>query len=103
MYDWNMSNGRPIDEAYAERRARNEPLTEVVQEKGESETIPELSANDEFANFEVWDVLLTQRNVQSKHHGSYLRHAYARRLVVQDTVGVNPLKSGRVGGQAFQQ
>src|SRR3546814_8153022 len=101
MYDWNMSNGRPIDEAYAERRARNEPLTEVVQEKGQSETIPELSANDEFANFEVWDVLITQRNVKSKPNGSYVRQAYGRGLVVQDKVGVNPFKYGMVGGSDF--
>src|SRR3546814_3737379 len=50
MYDWNMSNGRPTDETYAERRARNEPLTEVVQEKSQSEIITEIAANDEYAN-----------------------------------------------------
>ena len=43
MYDWNDSSGRPIDEQYAQRRALNEPLTEITQNKGTSDTTPELS------------------------------------------------------------
>jgi hypothetical protein len=98
MYDWNMSDGRPIDQAYAERRARNEPLTEIVQNKGQSETLPELSPNDEFANFEVYDVLITQRDVKGKVNGSYIRQAFGRGLVIQQKVGNNPYKYGVVGG-----
>jgi hypothetical protein len=97
MYDWNMSDGRPIDEAYAERRLRNEPLTEIVQNKGQSETHPELSPNDEFANFEIYDVLLTQRDVHGKVPGSYIRQAFGRGLVIQKKVGANPFKFGVVG------
>jgi hypothetical protein len=97
MYDWNMSDGRPIDQAYAERRARNEPLTEIVQNKGASETIPELSPNDEFANFEIYDVLITQRDTKGKVNGSYIRQAFGRGLVVQKKVGANPYKFGVVG------
>ncbi len=46
--------GRPIDQAWAEARMRNEPLTEMKQVKGQSETTPGLSPNDEFANYEVF-------------------------------------------------
>jgi hypothetical protein len=98
MYDWNMSDGRPIDQAYAERRLKNEPLTEIVQNKGQSETVPELSPNDEFANFEIYDVLLTQRDVHGKIPGSYIRQAFGRGLVIQHKVGANPFKYGVVGG-----
>ena len=51
--------GRPIDRAWAEARLRNEPLTEMKQVKGQSETTPGLSPNDEFANYEVfvWHIL----------------------------------------------
>jgi len=55
MFDWIDSDGKPIDQAYAEQRAANEPLLELVQEKGQSETHPALSANDEFSNFEIMD------------------------------------------------
>ncbi|MBS0332119.1 MAG: DUF3604 domain-containing protein [Proteobacteria bacterium] len=98
MYDWNMSNGHPIDQAYAERRLMNEPLTEIVQNKGQSDTVPELSPNDEFANFEIYDVLLTQRDVKSKASGGYIRQAFGRGLVIQQKTGANPFKYGVVGG-----
>jgi hypothetical protein len=97
MYDWNGSDGKPIDEAYAQERALNEPLTEIVQIKGQSETAPVLSPNDEFANFEIFDHLLGGRT-KSDPHGSYIRDAYGRGLVIQAKVGTNPFKYGLVGG-----
>jgi hypothetical protein len=97
MYDWNNSEGRPIDEAYAQRRALNEPLSEIVQNKGQSDTLPELSPNDEFANFEIFDHLLTHPEETSKPHGSYMREAFGRGLVIQQKVGANPYKMGVVG------
>lgn len=97
MYDWNDSEGRPISEAYAQRRALNEPLSEIVQNKGQSETAPELSSSDEFANFEIFDHLLTHPEEKSKPHGSYIREAFGRGLVIEQRVGVNPYKMGVVG------
>jgi Protein of unknown function (DUF3604) len=98
MYDWNDSNGRPIDEQYAQRRALNEPLTEIVQTKGQSDTMPELSPSDEFANFEIFDHLLVWVNLKSNPNGSYIRQAFGRGLVIQSKVGANPYKYGVVGG-----
>jgi hypothetical protein len=100
MYDWKDSYGRPIDQAYAERRALNEPLSEIGQNKGVSETHPALSPNDEFANFEIFDRLLlgTQK---SSIYGSYVRDAYGRGLILQQTLGVNPFKFGVVGASDF--
>ncbi len=98
MYDWNTSDGRPIDEAYAQRRATNEPLTEIIQIKGQSETHPLISPNDEFANFEIYDHLLPSLTIKSDPNGSYIRQAYGRGLIIQSRVGVNPYKYGVVGG-----
>jgi hypothetical protein len=97
MFDWLNSDGKPIDEFYAQRRALNEPLTEIYQTKGESETVPELSAADEFSNFEVMDELLTAP-VKSAAHGSYVREAEGRGLALAKKLGVNPYKLGFVGG-----
>jgi hypothetical protein len=97
MYDWNDSDGRPISEQYAQRRALNEPLTEITQTKGQSDTVPELSPSDEFANFEIFDHLLTYPNIKSKVNGSYIRQAFGRGLIIESKVGANPYKYGVVG------
>lgn len=100
MYDWNDSDGKPIDQVYAERRALNEPLSEISQNKGSSDTHPTLSANDEFANFEIFDRLLVSEE-KSEVHGSYVREAYGRGLVINQKVGANPYKFGVVGATDF--
>lgn len=97
MFDWNSSDGKPIDEAYALRRATNEPLAEIVQIKGQSDTLPLLSPNDEFASFEVFDRLLGPGGVKGTPPGSYIRDAFGRGLVIQSRAGANPFKYGLVG------
>jgi len=100
MYDWNDSDGKPIDQRYAELRARNEPLSEIGQSKGNSETVPALSPDDAFANFEVFQHLLVSRG-QQRPDGSYLRQAWGRGLVIGARVGVNPYRFGVVGASDF--
>jgi hypothetical protein len=101
MFDWNDSNGRPIDQAYAEQRASDEPLAEIAQNKGASETHPILSPNDEFSNFEFYDHLLISQK-KSKPEGSYVRDALGRGLEIsQRTGGANPYKYGIIGASDF--
>jgi hypothetical protein len=101
MFDWNDTNGRPIDQAYAEQRASDEPLVEIAQNKGASETHPVLSPNDEFSNFEFYDHLLISPK-KSKPEGSYVRDALGRGLeIAQRAGGVNPYKFGVVGASDF--
>ena len=95
-FDWNMSDGRPIDAGYALERALNEPLVEISQTKGTSETAPELSPNDEFANFEIMDHIY-KGETEAVRRGGYVREAYGRGLIIQSQVGVNPFKLGVVG------
>jgi len=91
--------GRPIDQAYAEARLRNEPLTELKQVKGQSETTPNLSPNDEFANYEVfvWHILGSQ-GAAPQEHGSYVRQAYRDGIAMKGARGFNPYKFGVVSG-----
>jgi len=89
--------GRPIDAAWAQQRMTNEPLTEITQIKGTSETHPSLSPNDEFANFEIMSFLLGVDNSASRVNGSYVRQAYQNGLAMQNTRGYNPYKMGVVG------
>jgi len=87
--------GRPIDKAYAESRMRNEPLIEIKQIKGQSETHPLLSPNDEFANYEIFAILLGDPAGRIPHIvGSYTRQALKDGLTLEDTKGFNPYKFG---------
>ncbi|MGB7121746.1 MAG: DUF3604 domain-containing protein, partial [Bradyrhizobium sp.] len=91
------SKGRPIDAAWAQDRMNNEPLSEITQLKGTSETHPSLSPNDEFASFEIFTYLLGGATRAPKIHGSYIREAYQNGLGMQDARGYNPYKFGVVG------
>ena len=88
-------NGRPIDKAYAEDRMRNEPLIEIKQIKGASETHPLLSPTDEFANFEILAFMLGDPAGRIPHAiGSYARQALKDGLALQDAKGFNPYRFG---------
>ena len=100
MFGDKGSDGRPIDEAYALRRVLNEPLNEISQNKGASETHPALSPSDEFAGFEIFDKLLIG-DVHSEVHGSYAREALGVGLELQKKAGANPYRFGFVGGSDF--
>lgn len=97
MYAAVDSDGMKIDKAYAQRRARNEPLNEITQTKGQSDTDPEMSPQDEFANFEVFDEAFGGKKQKTKSDGSYLRQALARGLAISEEVGANPYKTGFIG------
>lgn len=91
--------GRPIDQAWAESRDRNERLTEIKQIKGASETHPLLSPNDEFANYEILNYLLGDPQGQFiTIGGSYVRQALKDGVAMQQAKGYNPFKTGVVGG-----
>jgi len=109
-HNGNLSNGKmfalttflgnPLTRAWAEARARWEPMYEATQIKGDSETHPSLSPTDEFANFEKWD----KANLAgvSKQPGmlerEYVRQALKEGLLLEAKLGVNPFKFGLVSG-----
>jgi len=98
MFERTMWNGQPIDRAYAEARVRNEPLVEITQVKGQSETMPLLSPNDEFAGFELMTSYIGVSKPITRFEGGYVRDALKRGLEIQNRVGINPYKMGFVAG-----
>ena len=93
-------DGKPIDRAYAETRARWEPLFEVTQIKGTSEAHPFLSPTDEFADYEIWDkgnLDLTVAKTNDMLEYEYARAALKNGLKLEETLGVSPYKFGMVG------
>ena len=98
MFDQVDSEGRPITAEYARMRMRWEPVVEVTQIKGDSETHPKLSPNDDLADFEVFSHLLKVGGGQADvSEGDYVRSALLRGMQIEQDVGANPYKVGMVG------
>jgi len=97
--DVTLTTKKPIDRDYAERRMRWEPLYETTQMKGDGETHPALSPNDEFANFERWDKSSFGLEIHTPAMlpREYTREAFKRGLSYEQKLGVNPFKFGIVG------
>ena len=106
-HNTNLSDGRgferedsfdnPFTSEYAASRNRNEPLVEVTQIKGTSETHPTLSPNDEFADFELLELYVASPTPVTNFKGSYVRDAYRTGLEFQDKEGFNPYRFGLIG------
>lgn len=96
MFDLVKFAGAPLDAAYAEQRMRNEPLVEITQIKGTSDTHPFLSPNDEWADFEIFPYQIASWN-KSRPQGSYVREAWLNGLTMEADNGFNPYRFGIVG------
>ena len=88
--------GNPMDDNYAEQRMRNEPLVEITQVKGTSDTHPLLSPEDKWADFGIMNNRVASP-FYSKPSGSYVREAYLRGLSLEAEYKINPYKFGLVG------
>jgi hypothetical protein len=118
------SGGNAVDAEYAKLRMRWEPVVEMTQIKGDSETHPRLSPNDEFADYETYEHLIAVEGIEAPsmfsdgflgslseedralieaqeerivENGDYARTALMRGLVLEDRVGANPYKFGMIG------
>lgn len=110
-HNGNLSNGlmfafetyttrEPLDAEYALRRQRFEPIYEVTQIKGDGETHPFLSPDDEFADFERWDegnLNLTPKEPGMLEH-EYYRQALQNGQLLELDIGENPFRIGAAAG-----
>ena len=93
-------DGAALDEAYVTQRSLWEPLYEVTQIKGDGEAHPLLSPDDEFADYETWDVGnldLSEAKTDAMLAGEYSREALKRGLEIEALLGTNPYKFGQIG------
>jgi hypothetical protein len=98
MFSLTDSAGNPLGASYNGARRVNEPLYEISQIKGTSETHPELSPNDEFASFELWDYTLSaDAERPTRRQGSYARRALLDGLALAREGKGNPFQFGFIG------
>lgn len=102
MFELTGPDGGPMTADYARRRAAREPLVEVTQIKGDSESHPFLSPNDEFAGYgdagwELGNLSMEASKTNAMFAGEYVREALKRGLAIEARTGVNPYKFGMIG------
>jgi hypothetical protein len=100
MFTVETFGGKGLNRETAELRARMEPLVETTQIKGDSESHPFLSPNDEFADFELWDrsnLDGTELKQKEMLRWEYSREALKTGLMLEKKLGINPYKFGMVG------
>jgi hypothetical protein len=100
MFDDVRLNGQPLTEEYAKTRMRWEPIVEVTQIKGDGETHPTLSPDDEFADYGTWDkgdiAGFKPKTPEMLPH-EYARSALQVGLQQAAKIGTNPYKFGMIG------
>jgi len=97
MFEYEYFEGGAIDEPYVRQRTLNEPIAEITQIKGTSETHPALSPNDEWADFEIMATKVGNWRLPSEPAGSYVRDALRRGLAIEAGGAGNPYKLGFIG------
>jgi hypothetical protein len=97
--DVTLTTKEPLDQDYAERRMRWEPIYEVTQIKGDGETLPALSPSDEFADYYTWEPASFSEKTTTPEMlpNEYAREALKRGLAFEENVGANPFKFGMIG------
>jgi uncharacterized protein DUF3604 len=96
-----FADGQAYDAEYVQMRQRFERLYEATQYKGDGESHPMLSPEDEFADFETWDwgnLDVSEKKTPEMLPAEYVRSGLQRGLQLDSELGVNPFKFGLVGG-----
>ncbi|PLW83101.1 hypothetical protein CWI75_06685 [Kineobactrum sediminis] len=98
MFDTLTLRGEPFSEEYLQLRRQWEPIAEITQIKGDSETHPDLSPNDPFADFETYPFYIQREaGTYRARAGDYLRPALLRGLEMAKELGTNPFELGFIG------
>ena len=90
-------SGKRIDRVSPQDRSDLEPISEILQIKGSSETHPLLSSLDEFADFEIAGTVPGREVTLTSVKGAYARDALRSGISMAHSEGFNPLKFGVIG------
>jgi hypothetical protein len=96
MFSLTDSAEKALTKKYSGIRMRNEPLVEISQIGGTSETHTDLSPNDRWADFEISPFIISTSRVGDVK-GSYIREAYLNGLKLQSEIGFDPFRFGVIG------
>tara|TARA_Y100001935_G_scaffold255154_1_gene266815 strand:- start:388 stop:2448 length:2061 start_codon:yes stop_codon:yes gene_type:complete len=97
MFKLKDFDGNEFDSEYVTKRLRNEPIVEITQIKGTSDTHPALSKNDEWADFEIMPWKVATMEISKVEGGSYVREALLNGLKLELEGKGNPFKFGFIG------
>jgi hypothetical protein len=98
MFDTRTLRGAPFSREYVEARTRWETIAEITQIKGDSESHPDLSPDDAFADFEPYPYYIQREFTDYRAgEGDYLRSALKRGLALEGSLGTNPYQLGFIG------
>ncbi|WP_423895652.1 DUF3604 domain-containing protein [Candidatus Pelagadaptatus aseana] len=98
MFAETTLKGEPMTADYAQVRMKWEPVVEITQYKGDSETHPDLSPDDEFADFETYKHYIQQIVKSYKvAKADYVRSGLMTGLTLEAQTGVNPFQFGLIG------
>lgn len=97
MYRSEDATGRLLTDAVPKDRSELEPISEILQVKGASETHPLLSSLDEFAGFEIASAVPGEQGTLDTVKGSYARDALRRGISLAHREGFNPFTFGVIG------
>ncbi len=98
MFPEKSLRGEPFTKTSAQARAKWEMVVEATQFKGDSETHPDLSPNDEFADFELYPYYIQNDPPPYEANAAdYVRTALMRGLAIEEKIGFNPYQFGLIG------
>lgn len=98
MFKDTTQSGKPITADYAKTRMKWERAVEITQIKGDSETHPLLSPDDQFADFETFQFSLTPGGGEpDPTEADYVRSGLRTGLELAAKTGINPFKMGVIG------
>jgi hypothetical protein len=100
IFESTLPDGTPLRRADAELQARNEPLIEIMQHKGDSECLLGAGGSaDEYCDFEALPYAsFSQKfmpwSAKPPESKSFVRDALVQGLALEERIGANPFKYG---------